>query len=68
VGPLGPDIEKHPIDVPGLTAANGDLASSLKPVSGEALTFQAAAGERQLTFVPFDRLFRERYSIYWRVS
>ncbi|MBV9267145.1 MAG: glycoside hydrolase family 127 protein [Acidobacteriaceae bacterium] len=68
VGPLGPDIEKHPIDVPGLTTANGDLASSLKPVSGEVLTFQAAAGERQLTFVPFDRLFRERYSIYWRVS
>jgi DUF1680 family protein len=68
VGPMGPDVKKFAIDVPTLTAAEGSLDSWLKPASGETLSFQVDNGGKTITFVPFDRLFGERYSVYWQVS
>ncbi len=60
VGPMGPDVTKNPIEVPSLYA-------SLKP-AGQPLTFHADAGKRDIIFVPFSRLFGERYSVYWTVT
>ncbi len=68
VGPLGPNIRRHPIDVPAFRASNADLTSWIRPVSGEALTFRTSGQAKDVTLVPFHRLFGERYSIYWGVA
>jgi DUF1680 family protein len=68
IGTQGPDVQKNPLQTPPLTGAGTDLSTWLKPVSGESLTFRTAASGRQLEFVPLDRLFGERYSVYWQVS
>ena len=62
VGPAGPDVQKHPVEVPALST------SKLQPVANETLTFQTTAEGKPITFVPFSRLFGERYSVYWQVS
>jgi uncharacterized protein len=67
VGEEGPSVRKHPISIPSLNAAS-PLDSRLRPVSGSPLTFEASAQQQQIVFVPFDRVFDERYSIYWNVS
>ncbi len=67
VGFGGPALKEHPIRVPAFRATSASLDSWLKPVSGETLTFRTAGQDQDVTFVPFDRLFDERYSVYWTV-
>jgi hypothetical protein len=42
----------------------------IKPVEGEALTFRTvgAGRPRDVTLVPYHRLFGQRYAIYWRIQ
>ncbi len=68
VGEMGPEVSKHPIDVPALNTSGAGLKAWLKPAPNQALAFETAGQERNLTFVPFDRLFGERYSVYWTVT
>jgi uncharacterized protein len=68
VGPLGPSIRRHPIDVPAFRASNADLISWIRPVAGEPLTFRTTGQVQDVTLVPFHRLFGERYSVYWSVA
>jgi len=44
------------------------LSPPLAPVPGRPLEFTAAGQGRTIAFVPFYRLFDERYGIYWRVT
>jgi DUF1680 family protein len=39
----------------------------IKPVEGEPLTFRTEGQTRDVTLVPYHRLFGERYAVYWRV-
>jgi len=68
VGPLGPDVKKHPLMVPPLQASSKNLDSWLKPIPGESLTFRTTGQERDVTLVPLDRVPEERYSVYWTVT
>lgn len=68
IGVQGPDVRHHPLDIPTLRAASADPNSWLQPVPGEPLTFRTTGQARDITFVPFSRLFDERYSVYWTVS
>lgn len=68
VGPLGPSIRKHPMDVPAFQASGADVNTWVQPVRGETLTFQTRGQAKDVTLVPFHRLFGERYSIYWSVA
>ncbi len=68
VGPLGPDIRKHPLTVPQFRPSSQNLDSWIRPVSGESLTFRTAGQEKDITLVPFNRVPEERYSIYWSVE
>ncbi len=69
VGYEGPSLKEHPIPVPEFHAADAHhLDSWLKPVPGQAITFTTTGQSQDVTFVPFDRLFDERYSIYWTVA
>ena len=67
VGPLGPSIRKHPMDVPAFRASGADVNTWVQPVAGQALQFQTRGQAKDITLVPFHRLFGERYSIYWSV-
>lgn len=68
IGPEGPNVRKHPIEVPAFQAGQKPLQSWLRQVSDKDLRFQASADGNEIQFVPFDRLFSERYSVYWQVS
>ncbi len=69
VGPLGPDLEHHPMKVPDFHAPAGDLTRSVKPASGnQQLAFETTGQERNVKLVPLNTVFDQRYSIYWRVS
>ena len=68
VGPLGPDVRRHPMDVPKLRASAADLEEWLKPVPGEPLVFRTIGQEKDITLIPFNRLFGERYSVYWTIT
>lgn len=68
IGPEGPDVRHYPADVPEFRVVGGDLDSWIKPVSGQALTFQTVGTEKEVTLVPFIHITGERYSIYWTVA
>ncbi len=68
IGPMGPDLRKHPMETPTLRAVGPNVDSWLQPVADQPLTFRTTGQNENLTFVPFDRLFDERYSVYWIVT
>jgi hypothetical protein len=68
IGIKGPDVSKHSIDVPALRKLNGSVETWLKPMAGQSLAFRTTGQSQELTFVPFDRLFAGRYSVYWTVA
>jgi hypothetical protein len=68
VGHMGPEVQRLPMKVPTFRASGADPSDWIRPASGEALAFQTVGQERNVTLVPFNRLFGERYSIYWQVS
>jgi hypothetical protein len=40
----------------------------IKPVQGQALTFTTSGQEKNITFVPFNKITDERYGVYWTVT
>jgi uncharacterized protein len=68
VGPMGPDLKKHPFTVPQFRASSHNLDSWLKPVPGESLTFRTTGQQTDVTLVPLNRVPEERYSVYWTVT
>ena len=56
-------------DAPLFVCDAGELLNQIKPVTGKPLTFrtQGIGQPRDVTLIPFYRLHRERYSVYWRV-
>ena len=65
---MGPEVQRLPMEVPAFRASGADPAAWIKPGSGETLAFRTAGQERNVTLVPLNRLFGERYSVYWQVS
>ncbi len=68
IGPEGPSVRRHPMEVPSFRAQGTEIEAWIKPVSGEALAFRTTGQEKDVTLVPFNRTFGERYSVYWTVS
>lgn len=66
VGPTGPRVRHHPIEVPSFRARNQDLDSWIKP-GQNALTFYTVGQAKDVTLAPLDRTFGDRYSVYWNV-
>jgi DUF1680 family protein len=68
-GKYGP--EGDPAAVPTFEGKNDVPPESwIKPVAGKPLTFQTvnAGKPNDITFVPFYKLFGQRYSIYWELA
>jgi DUF1680 family protein len=57
------------VEVPALVGGGRDLASRVRPVSGEPLTFETVGlgRPRDVRLAPYARLAHERYALYWRV-
>lgn len=66
VGPEGPEVHKLPLEVPGFRAASGDPEKWIRP-EGKPLVFRTTGQLRDVTLAPLNRLFDQRYSVYWRV-
>ncbi|MBV9155045.1 MAG: glycoside hydrolase family 127 protein [Acidobacteriaceae bacterium] len=68
VGPMGPEIEKHPLSVPQFRATGATPDSWIKQNSRDPLSFRTVGQQVDVSLVPFNRVPEERYSIYWTVS
>jgi len=68
VGPMGPGLKEHPMDLPGFRAGRKGLNAWIKPADGKPLTFRTTGQKQDVTLTPFNRIFGERYSVYWNIS
>jgi DUF1680 family protein len=66
VGPEGPQVRRHPMEVPSFKAAGDDPASWIKP-GEKPLTFRTTNQSKDVTLEPLNSIFDKRYSVYWQV-
>ena len=62
-----PEYHLDPVPAPAFTAPSGDPSQWIKPGPGP-LEFRTDGQARNIDFVPFYRIFDERYAIYWKVT
>ncbi len=62
-----PEYKRDPVPAPVITAPADDPASWLEPVPGRALEFRTKHQKIQLTLVPLNQVFDERYAVYWQI-
>src|SRR6185437_6440557 len=53
VGPMGPDLKKHPMAVPQFRASGPTPDSWIKPLPGQTLTFRTTGQQTDVTLVAF---------------
>jgi uncharacterized protein len=63
-----PEYKSEPVAAPAFTGHAADLASWVKPVPGKALEFHTTGQPADVSLVPLNRLFDERYAVYWKVG
>jgi DUF1680 family protein len=62
-----PEYTAEPIPVAPLVVRSRDPASWLMPVAGRPLEFRTRNQHNDLTLIPLNRLFDERYAVYFKV-
>lgn len=62
-----PEYTAEPIPVGPLVVRSRDPASWLTPVAGRTLEFRTRDQKNDLTLIPLNRLFDERYAVYFKV-
>jgi uncharacterized protein len=63
-----PEYKSKPVAAPALAARSDDPADWIKPVSGRPLEFRTTGQATDVTLVPLNRIFDERYAVYWKVQ
>ena len=63
-----PEYTAEPIAVAPLVVRSADPADWLAPVAGKPLEFTTTAAGEPLTLVPLNRIFDERYAVYFNVT
>lgn len=63
-----PEYKSEPIAAPTIRAQASDPATWLKPSGGRALEFRTVGQPQELTLVPLNRIFDERYAVYWKLA
>lgn len=63
-----PEYKGEPVAAPTIHASSSDPATWLKPAGGRTLEFRTVGQPNELTLVPLNRVFDERYAVYWKVS
>jgi hypothetical protein len=61
-----PEYTAEPIAVAPLEVHSADPQEWLMPVAGRPLQFVTRDQERALTLVPLNRIFDERYAVYFK--
>lgn len=57
-----------PVPVPAIAASPKDPLGWIKPVADQPLTFRTAGQSEEITLVPLNRIFGERYAVYWKTT
>ncbi len=60
-------LKGDPVPAPEFRAAADDPATWMKPVPDQPLTFRTSGQEQDVTLIPLNQLFEERYAVYWKV-
>jgi uncharacterized protein len=63
-----PEYKLEPLAAPIILANSQDPGTWLKRVPGSALEFRTTGQRTNLTLVPLNRIFDERYAVYWKVQ
>jgi hypothetical protein len=63
---LGPEARRQPVVLPDFRGDGRNLPAWIK-ASNQPLTFRTTGQERDVTLVPFYRMYDQRYGVYWRV-
>ena len=63
-----PEYKSEPVAAPTIRSASADPSTWLKPAAGDALEFRTVGQPNELTLVPLNRIFDERYAVYWKIS
>jgi hypothetical protein len=64
-----PEYKSDPVAAPAIRARSlDDPASWLAPVAGRELQFRTVGQHTELTLVPLNEIFDERYAVYWKVE
>jgi DUF1680 family protein len=63
-----PEYTAEPVAAPAIVAPRGDLVSWLRPVPGRPLEFRTTGQPADIDFVPLNRVFDERFAVYWKVE
>ncbi len=61
------ELKGDPVAVAAIDGDPAHASSWLEPVPGERLAFRTKGQAKTLSLVPLDRLFGERYAVYWKV-
>jgi hypothetical protein len=62
-----PEYASEPVAAPQIVGHATDPASWLRAVSGRPLEFRTVDQDTELTLLPLNRLFDERYAVYWKI-
>ncbi|MGP8035047.1 MAG: beta-L-arabinofuranosidase domain-containing protein [Steroidobacteraceae bacterium] len=63
-----PEYQGEPLSIAPIVARSRDPATWLTSASRGALEFRTLGQARELTLVPLNRIFDERYAVYFRVN
>jgi len=69
-GPSAPQLGRvKPIDIPAFIGDVKDVLAKVKPTPGAPLTFKTdgLGRPRDVTLLPFYKVFEPRYTVYWKV-
>jgi hypothetical protein len=62
-----PEYKAPPVAAPSFVPPSEDPAAWIRPVAGRPLEFRTTGQPTDVTLVPLNRLFDERYAVYWNV-
>jgi len=62
-----PEYPLPPVSAPIFTTAALDPASWLEPLPGRPLAFRTTGQAQTVTLEPLNRIFDERYAVYWKM-
>jgi DUF1680 family protein len=63
-----PEYKSDPIAAPTIRARSHDPTTWLAAVPGRPLEFRTIDQPAQLTLVPLNEVFDERYAVYWKIA
>ena len=67
IGGDNPPEPHNPVPAPEFRVASSDPGSWIEPVEGQPLTFRTKGQRHDLRMIPLNRVFDQRYGVYWRV-